>query len=121
MAETPAAASSAQCTSAVLMVRPACFGFNPETAASNDLQQQPALPAAELAALAQAEFDGFVSALRAEGVAVYVAEGSAEPCKPDALFPNNWVSLHSDGTVVLYPMLAPNRRLERQLSFIKAL
>jgi hypothetical protein len=110
-----------QCSSAVLMVRPARFGFNPETAASNDLQQQIALPAVQLAAQAQAEFDGYVNALRAEGVAVYVAEDSAEPSKPDAVFPNNWVSLHSDGTVVLYPMLAPNRRLERQMAFIKAL
>jgi hypothetical protein len=121
MAETPAAPATAQCTSAVLMVRPARFGFNPETAASNDLQQQPALAPAELAAQVQAEFDGYVSALRAEGVTVYVAQDSAEPCKPDAIFPNNWVSLHSDGTVVLYPMLAPNRRLERQLAYIKAL
>lgn len=110
-----------QCAGAVLMVRPARFGFNPQTAPSNDLQQQPALPAAELAVQARAEFDRFVSALRAEGVLVHVAEDSSEPCKPDALFPNNWVSLHSDGTVVLYPMLAPNRRLERQLAFIKAL
>jgi len=123
MAESPAApaAGRAQCTGAVLMVRPACFGYNPQTAASNDLQQQAALPAAVLVAQAQAEFDGFVNALRAEGIAVHVAEDSAEPCKPDAVFPNNWVSLHSDGTVVLYPMLAANRRLERQLSFIKAL
>lgn len=120
MAESRAARES-QCTSAVLMVRPACFGFNAQTAASNALQQQPALAPAALAAQARLEFDGFVAALRAEGVAVYVAEDSAEPCKPDAVFPNNWLSLHSDGTAVLYPMLAPNRRLERQLAYLKAL
>jgi hypothetical protein len=116
-----AAARAAQCTGAVLMVRPASFGFNAETAASNALQREASLAPAALAARAQAEFDGFVTALRAEGIAVFVAEDGAPPHKPDAVFPNNWVSLHSDGTVVLYPMLAPNRRLERQLGFIKAL
>jgi hypothetical protein len=120
MSESTATRSS-QCSGAVLMVRPACFGFNAETAASNPMQQQPALAPAALAARARAEFDGFAAALRAEGVAVCVAEDSAEPCKPDAVFPNNWLSLHEDGTAVLYPMLAANRRLERELAYLTAL
>jgi hypothetical protein len=103
------------------MVRPASFGFNPETAASNALQHRGALEGSALSAAARQEFDGFVGALRAEGIRVFVAEDSAVPCKPDAVFPNNWLSLHRDGTAVLYPMLAPNRRLERELSYVKAL
>jgi hypothetical protein len=103
------------------MVRPASFGFNAETAGSNALQNRHALPPGELIKAAQAEFDGFVAALRAEGVQVFVAEDSALPPKPDAVFPNNWLSLHREGTAVLYPMLAPNRRRERELSHLKAM
>jgi len=99
----------------VLMVRPASFGFNPQTAASNAFQQAPA-SAAEIEAreLALDEFDGAVKALRRAGVQVLVVPDTPRPAKPDAIFPNNWVSFHGDGTVVLYPMLAPNRRWERR-------
>jgi len=65
-----------------------------------------------------AEFDALAQALEREGVEVFVAEDSASPEKPDAIFPNNWVSFHSDGSVVLYPMLAANRRLERREDII---
>jgi hypothetical protein len=97
------------------MVRPASFGFNPQTAASNAFQQAPA-SAAEIEAreLALDEFDGAVKALRRAGVQVLVVPDTPRPAKPDAIFPNNWVSFHGDGTVVLYPMLAPNRRWERR-------
>jgi len=104
-----------QSAAAVLMIRPARFGFNPETAASNALQQPPA--AAQRAAVqsaALAEFDAVAATLRAAGVAVYVAADAPEPAKPDAVFPNNWVSFHRDGRVVLYPMQAPSRRAERR-------
>src|SRR5271154_5451967 len=93
-----------QCTDAVLMVRPRAFGFNPETAASNTFQKAGSTPALQLQAQALTEFDQLVRALRAEGVGVCVAEDSAEPVKPDALFPNNWLSFHACGTLVLYPM-----------------
>ena len=63
---------------------------------------------------ARQEFDGLVRALQSEGVAVCVVEDTAEPVKPDAVFPNNWVSFHEDGTVVLYPMQAETRRRERR-------
>jgi hypothetical protein len=103
-----------QSAPAVLMVRPASFGFNAQTAASNDFQRAP--DAAENAAQAQAliEFDGVAQALQRAGVEVLIADDSRLPRKPDALFPNNWVSFHFDGTVALYPMLAPNRRSERR-------
>jgi hypothetical protein len=106
-----------QCASAVLMVRPRHFGFNAQTAVTNRFQR-PA--AADVAQRAQREFDAFVAALKGEGVTVCVAEDSEQPRKPDAVFPNNWVSFHSDGTVVLYPMHAENRRAERRQEVIDA-
>ncbi len=96
------------------MVRPASFGYNPETAASNKFQKQPAAAAGGEAALARREFDGLAGALIGDGVRVCVVEDTAEPPKADAVFPNNWVSFHEDGTVVLYPMQAESRRRERR-------
>src|SRR5882762_6525105 len=104
-----------QSARAVLMVRPACFGFNLDTAASNAFQQSAEPPGGDEAQrLALVEFDGLAKALRDAGVEVLIAPDTARPVKPDAIFPNNWVSFHVDGTVVLYPMLAPNRRAERR-------
>src|SRR5882762_11540902 len=99
----------------VLMVRPACFGFNPQTAASNAFLQGAESPGdVETQRLALAEFDGLAEALQRAGVEVLIASDTPRPVKPDAIFPNNWVSFHFDGTVALYPMLAPNRRWERR-------
>ena len=100
------------------MVRPRNFGFNAETAVTNRFQQ--AGGAQDVGHRAIAEFDAFAAALAAEGVKVCVAEDSPEPRKPDAVFPNNWVSFHTDGTLVLYPMQAPNRRAERRQAVIDA-
>jgi hypothetical protein len=102
----------AQSADAVLMIRPARFGANPETADSNRFQQAGA-GAGDVAA-ALREFDGLVRRLADAGVEVIVAADSPEPEKPDACFPNNWVSFHADGSVVLYPMMAPSRRAERR-------
>ena len=101
-----------QCAATVMMIRPAAFDYNPQTAASNRMQSAAADPGA--AARALDEFDAAVAALRAAGVRVCVVEDEPVPPKPDAVFPNNWVSWHADGTVVLYPMQAANRRLERR-------
>ena len=109
-----------QCADAVLMVRPKAFGFNPETAATNTFQKPPVPGAGDAAALAAREFDGLARALAAEGVEVCVAEDSQVPVKPDAVFPNNWVSFHADGTLVLYPMQAASRRAERRQEVIDA-
>jgi hypothetical protein len=109
-----------QCASAVLMIRPAAFDYNPQTAATNKMQKRAAAPVAGLAQppsaqqLALSEFDSFVRILRGEGLEVCVADDTPLPPKPDAVFPNNWVSFHEDGTVVLYPMQAQSRRLERR-------
>jgi hypothetical protein len=107
-----------QCADAVLMVRPARFGANPETADSNRFQRLD--PIADAATTALREFDALARALADAGVEVVVAEDSPEPAKPDACFPNNWVSFHADGTVVLYPMMAPSRRAERRRDFVAA-
>ncbi|HWN07373.1 MAG TPA: arginine deiminase-related protein [Steroidobacteraceae bacterium] len=93
------------------MIRPARFGANPETADSNRFQHADAVTDAATAALR--EFDALAHRLADAGVGVVVAEDSPEPAKPDACFPNNWVTFHADGTVVLYPMMAPSRRAER--------
>lgn len=112
--------SDPQCTADVLMIRPAGFGANEQTAASNRFQQgMPLGIDARQAALA--EFDAVVAALRNAGVRVHLFDDTASPRKPDALFPNNWVSFHADGTIVLYPMLAPNRRAERRLDILESL
>jgi len=110
--------SAEQCATAVLMVRPRHFGFNAETAHTNRFQTAGGTP--DTAAQAVAEFDAMAAALRGEGITVCVAEDSDEPRKPDAVFPNNWVSFHADGTVVLYPMQAANRRIERRREVIDA-
>jgi len=110
--------SPRQCAEAVLMVRPATFGYNPETAATNRFQKQPAGAAGGEAAAARREFDGLAGALTGDGVPVCVVEDTAEPPKTDAVFPNNWVSFHEDGTLVLYPMQAESRRRERRREII---
>lgn len=103
---------------AVVMVRPAAFGSNPETAASNAFQHAGA--GDDVAARARAEFDGAVSALRDAGVWVTVFDEPAGAGLPDAVFPNNWLGLDPDGTVVLYPMAVPSRRDERRSAVIDA-
>jgi hypothetical protein len=104
-----------QSAGAVLMVRPARFGCNPQTASSNAFQANPtAFAGNDLQAAALREFHGLAQALERAGVEVLIATDSEQPPKPDAIFPNNWVSFHHDGTVTLYPMLAPNRRWERR-------
>jgi hypothetical protein len=101
-----------QSSSAVLMVRPASFAFNPEAAASNVFAR--ASGDADIAARALAEFDRLAERLDARGVEAVILEDSPAPPKPDAVFPNNWVSFHADGTMVLYPMATAARRLERE-------
>jgi hypothetical protein len=96
-----------------MMIRPAAFDYNSQTAASNRMQQA-GEAAVDASKPALAEFDVAVAALRAAAVQVCVVADTPVPPKPDAVFPNNWVSWHADGSVVLYPMQAPNRRLERR-------
>lgn len=110
-----------QTASAVLMIRPLHFGFNPETAATNTFQVRPPEPPRQLREQALAEWAALHSLLSRHGVRVTVFDDRPSPQTPDALFPNNWFSTHSDGTLVLYPMAAANRRAERRPELIAAL
>ena len=102
----------------LLMIRPCQFFSNPQTADSNKFQGRSKLSDNELQEAALSEFDMLVSRLREADMDVYVFEDTPNPITPDSVFPNNWVSLHNNGTVVLYPMEAENRRLERRLDII---
>lgn len=99
--------------SQILMIRPVNFGFNEQTAASNAFQKNGAQ--AEVQQNALQEFDAFVKILRQNGVQVMVIYDTPELHTPDSVFPNNWISFHENGSVVLYPMQAENRRLERKV------
>lgn len=109
-----------QSSDLILMIRPASFRMNEETAVNNAYQQQWTGEESPLD-LARAEFNGLVDALQACSIRVAVYEDDAEADTPDALFPNNWVSFHSDGRVGLYPMFAVNRRRERREELIHRL
>ena len=121
VAPTVEKSGAAQSADAVFMVRPARFGWNPQTSASNRFQRADEDLARVAAARACAEFDGLARLLRDSGVEVHIGRDRDVPACPDAVFPNNWVSFHHDGTVVLYPMLAPNRRLERRLELVASI
>lgn len=111
-----------QTTSHVLMIRPAQFGFNEQTAGNNAFQQNSdRYGLSEIKNLAIQEFDAFVTKLRSKGITVNVVDDTAQPVKPDAVFPNNWISFHHDGNVITYPMYAPVRRQERRQDIIDQL
>lgn len=112
---------SYHCTSRVLLVRPASFGFNAETASSNAFQRQPPAGGGDIQKAATAEFDALAGALKAAGVSIIEVADRPEPPKPDAVFPNNWVSFHDNGSVVLYPMQAVSRRSERSIEVLEQL
>lgn len=110
-----------QLASSVLMIRPARFESNPQTAESNRFQGRTEASPEEQQASALEQFDALVAALREAGVNVVVVDDTPEPHTPDSIFPNNWVSFHADGRVVLYPMEAENRRTERRMDIIERL
>lgn len=110
-----------QYTSNILMIRPASFRMNEETAVNNYFQSETQLDPRMVVGAAQREFDEFVALLRANGVNVIVVEDIKENDTPDALFPNNWISMHENGKVGLYPMFAENRRRERREDILDVL
>ena len=99
------------------MIKPVSFGYNAETAVNNAFQVKIADENVQQKALM--EFNDFVSVLQSNGVDVTVVEDTASPHTPDSIFPNNWVSFHHDGTLLLYPMYAVNRRAERKEHVLK--
>ena len=115
-----AATSERQTAASVLMVRPARFAFNPETAETNRFAS-PERAGADAGARAQGEFHALAERIEAAGVNVHFMPDPADCPSPDAVFPNNWVSFHADGTLISYPMAAPNRRTERRLAVLDTL
>lgn len=110
-----------QLTNHILMIRPAQFRMNEQTAVNNYFQASAGISPEEVVKKSQEEFDAYVSVLREKGVQVTVVQDTEDPDTPDALFPNNWVSFHQDATVALYPMFAENRRLERREAVLEIL
>ncbi len=110
-----------QVPDAVMMIRPSSFGFNDQTAGSNAFQSGADQEIELIRDKAKKEFDGLVTALENASVKVYVFDDFPEKNMPDAVFPNNWISFHPDGSVILYPMMAPNRRKERRLDIPEVL
>ena len=95
------------------MIRPVNFAFNTQTAVDNAFQVA-GQNNNEVHEKALQEFDALVKTLRDNGVDVLVVNDTPAPHTPDSIFPNNWISFHEDGTVILYPMFAENRRQERK-------
>jgi len=114
-------AAHIQSTSSILMIRPCRFYPNPETAADNAFQRDANQGSDALTPAARKEFDAAVEMLRAAGVNVHVFEDTAEPEKPDAIFPNNWISTHHDGRIALFPMYSALRRRERRQDIVEKL
>ena len=103
----------------IMMIRPSNFGYNPLTAHSNAFQVQDTRnDPIEISHAAQKEFDQFHELLLKRNINVIVVEDQEGIALPDSVFPNNWISLHHDGTVILYPMMAENRRLERRMDIL---
>lgn len=107
------------CASKVLMIRPAAFGYNPQTAASNSFQNQQRRN--DIFNIALGEFNKAVDVLLDNHIDVWLQDDTPTPHKPDAVFPNNWIGFHPGKQVVLYPMMAENRRLERRTDIFTTL
>ncbi|MFM2364185.1 MAG: hypothetical protein RLZZ316_3087 [Bacteroidota bacterium] len=111
-----------QCANTILMVRPACFGFNRQTAITNAFQQLPqTIPTAAIQEKALQEFDSMVAQLQQHNINVLVVNDTQEPVKPDAVFPNNWLGTTHSGIITLFPMQAVNRRAEKRDDILVAL
>lgn len=108
-----------QSTNTLLMIEPVAFGFNQQTAVNNYFQTN--IQAQDTQAKALEEFKNFVEKLRSKDIDVITIQDTLEPHTPDSIFPNNWVSFHQNGTVILYPMFAENRRSERRSDILSKL
>lgn len=108
-----------QTTDTVLMIEPIAFGYNAQTAENNYFQVEQ--KDSDIQQKALSEFNNFVEKLRSKEINVITIKDTFEPHSPDSIFPNNWVSFHKDGKVVLYPMFAPNRRVERREDILETI
>lgn len=110
-----------QSTNQIFLIKPANFAYNLETSISNAFQNKINLDEAEIKTKVLAEFEEMENHLIEKGIDVHIIEDTNFPIKPDAIFPNNWISMHANGKVILYPMLAENRRLERRADILETL
>jgi len=110
-----------QTTNNILLIRPSNFVFNPETAVSNAFQVKVNESDDAIRKKVFAEFEAMAATLKSKDVNVFIFDDTPQPQKPDAIFPNNWITFHPDGTVILYPMCATNRRHERRPDIIDSL
>lgn len=105
--------------STVLMIKPVQFGFNEEAFETNKFQQKvDNLSQTEVQEKALQEFNLFVQKLKDLHVNVLVYNDSKETFTPDSIFPNNWISTHSNGMIITYPMLPKNRQQERRKDIV---
>ena len=113
---------SRQSANTVLMVRPAAFGYNEQTAADNKFQKLlPGISHKELQKKAVKEFNTMVEQLRQKGIEVLVFEDTNLPVKTDALFPNNWFNTMPNGNLSVFPMQAISRRSEKRDDILQQL
>ena len=111
-----------QITDTILMVRPAAFGPNEETASTNFFQSSiENISKEKLQQLVLSEFDSMVEILRSHEINVLIVDDTPTPPKPSAIFPNNWLSTSPEGIVSVFPMYAPNRRPEKRDDILKML
>jgi len=107
--------------STILMIRPAAFGFNEETAVNNFFQSRPILNKEKIHQIALQEFDEMIMKLRENLIDVLLINDTPEPIKPDAIFPNNWIATLPEGIISVFPMFAANRRTEKRDDILKIL
>lgn len=111
-----------QITSTLMMIRPVRFEFNAQTATSNAFQDGTAQNTAAISQQqALEEFEAMAAMLRYNDIEVVIFDDTPQPHTPDSIFPNNWISFHRNGTIILYPMAAPNRREERRNDIVAAM
>ena len=111
-----------QITNSIMMIEPVLFNYNSETAVNNYYQKNnQKITQQEIQDKALKEFNDFVNLLRSKKINVIVFKDTKEPKKPDSIFPNNWISFHANGEIIIYPMYAQNRRLERRQDIIDQL
>ena len=111
-----------QITNSIMMIEPVLFNYNSETAVNNYYQKNnQKITQQEIQDKALKEFNDFVNLLRSKKINVIVFKDTKEPKKPDSIFPNNWISFHANGEIIIYPMYAQNRRLERRQDIIDKL
>ena len=110
-----------QVTSEIFMIRPKHFNFNHETAKNNHFQkEEKTLKNKEILQNAISEFEELVKKIKQKNIKVEIFEDREEVITTDSIFPNNWISLHKDGKIYVYPMFSEIRRKEKRIDIINS-